>query len=154
MGISVNSRISGCNPSNPETVSTSPPKVMVNGDTIFTVVGDVQILNLVSECITDNNGTASTLQYSATPTIGTTTTISGTSSSLASIAAGCVITLAGDAFTTAPVVSTSGVALSQTARGIYVPSGVITIVIGTGSTTGTWRHYLRYFPLEDGAYVY
>jgi hypothetical protein len=154
MGSSLNSLIAGKRTSNPETSVTSQPAVMVNGDIIFNVVGDIQLLNLVSECKTDNNATASTLQYSVVPLVGTTTTISGTSASLASFTAGGVVTLAGDAFATAPILSIAGVALSQTARGIYVPTGTIKLVIGTGSTTGTWRHYLRYFPLEDGAYVY
>jgi hypothetical protein len=153
MGTSLNSLIAGKRTSNPEVSATSPTAVMVNGNTIFTVVGDIQVLNLVSECITGNDATASTIQYSVTPTVGSVGTISGASASLASVAAGAVVTLVGDAFATAPIVSASGPALSQTARGIYVPSGAIKIVIGVGSTTGTWRHYLRYFPLEDGAYV-
>jgi len=154
MAVSVNSRFSGALAVNHQTSATSLVKAMVNGDTIFTLVGDVQLLNLVSECVTDNDSTASTIQYSSIPTIGTATTISGASTSLASVTAGCVVTLPGDSFLTAPIISPSGVALSQTARGIYAPAGLIKIVIGVGSTTGTWRHYLRYFPLEDGAYVY
>jgi hypothetical protein len=128
-------------------------KVMTNGDIIFTASGDVQILDLVSECVTPNDATASTLQYSITPTVGTPTTISGASASLASAAAGTVVTLVGDALATAPVVSATGVALSQTARGIWFPSGTLKLVIGVGPTTGTWKHYIKYAPLEAGAVV-
>lgn len=136
-----------------ELVVSTATKVMVSADTIFTAYGDVQILDLVSECITANNATASTLQYSITPTVGTATTISGASATLASAAAGTIVTLVGDALATAPVISATGVGLSQTARGIWFPDGTLKLVIGVGSTTGTWRHYLRYAPLEDGAYV-
>lgn len=138
----------------PESSVVSATKVMVNNDVIFTAVGDVQILNLYSKCVTANNATASTLQYSITPTIGTATTISGASATLASAVAGTVVALVGDAFATAPTVNATGVALSQTARGVLLPDGTLKLVIGVGSTTGTWKHYIRYRPLEPGAYVY
>ena len=136
-----------------ELIVVTPAKVMVNNDIIFTASGDVQILDLVSECITANNATASTLQYSITPTVGTATTISGASATLASAAAGTIVTLVGDALATAPVISATGVGLSQTSRGIWFPAGTLKLVIGVGSTTGTWVHYLRYAPLEAGAIV-
>jgi hypothetical protein len=134
-------------------VAVTNPAVMVNGDTIFTLNGDIQIMNLFSECITANGATASTLQYSVTPTIGSATTISGASSTLASAVPGTLVVLDGTALSTAPIVATTGVSLSTTARGILAMSGVIKIVIGTGSTTGTWKHYIRYKALESGAYV-
>ena len=137
-----------------ETNAVSNSKVMVNGDTLFTLTGDIRIINLVSECISANDGTLTTIQYSITPTIGSATAISGVSASLASLAAGSIITVVGDALATAPVISTTGVGLAQTARGIYAPTGSIKIVVAVGSTTGTWRHYLRYTPLEPGAIAY
>jgi hypothetical protein len=139
--------------SDAESSVTSPIKTMVNGDTIFTFNGDIQLLNLYSECISPNDGTASTLQYQANPLVGAAATISGISASLASAIAGTVIVLDGGAFTTAPVISTTGVALAQTARGIILASGTLKLLVGVGSTTGTWRHYIRYRPLEAGAYV-
>lgn len=138
----------------PEVSVFSTTKVMVNGDTLFTAAGDVQILNLYSECVTANGATASTLQYNITPTVGAATTISGASASLANVTAGTIVVLDGTALATAPAVTTSGVALAQTARGIIFPAGILTAIIGVGSTTGTWKHYIRYRPLEPGAYVY
>jgi len=126
---------------------------MVNADIIFTAFGDVQILDLCSECITANNATASTIQYQIVPTVGTATTISGTSATLASAPAGAVVSLVGDALATAPVIASTGVGLSQTSRGIWFPEGTLKIVIGAGSTTGTWKHYIRYAPKEKGSYV-
>jgi len=131
----------------------SATAVMVNGNTIFTATGDVTIHDLVSVCVTANNGTASTLQYRIVPTIGTSTTISGATTTLASVAAGTIVTLAGDALATAPTISPNGVGLSQAARGVHFPAGTLKIVIGVGSTTGTWKHYLRYSPFAAGATV-
>ena len=131
----------------------SATAVMVNGDTIFTSTGDVTVHDLVSVCVTANNATASTLQYRIVPTVGTSTTISGATTTLASVAAGTIVTLVGDALATAPTISPNGVGLSQAAKGIYFPAGTLKVVIGVGSTTGTWKHYLRYTPLQAGATV-
>jgi len=128
-------------------------KVMVTADNLFTAVGDVQILSLHSECYTANGATASTLQYKLTPTTGTATTISGASASLANAVAGTIVVADGSTLAAAPTVSASGVGLNTTSRGIIFKDGTLSIVVGVGSTTGTWKHYLRYEPLEDGAYV-
>jgi len=123
---------------------------------IFNVVGDVQILSLVSECYTTNDATASTLQYSFTSSNTTTATLSGASSTLASLTAGYALILqAATALTTAPLISSNnaGVVLNTNPRGIRVPTGTVKLVIGVGSTTGTWKHYIRWEPLEQGAYV-
>jgi len=130
--------------------------VMSNGLSIFNVVGDVQILSLVSECYTTNDATASTLQYSFTSSNTTTATLSGASSTLASLTAGYALILqAATALTTAPLISSNnaGVVLNTNPRGIRVPTGTVKLVIGVGSTTGTWKHYIRWEPLEQGAYV-
>lgn len=128
--------------------------VMVNGDVLFTAVGSVQLVSLFSECVTANNTTASTLQYRITPTIGAAATISGATTTLASATAGTVVVMDGATLAAVPTISASGVALNTTARGIVFRTGTLSIVVGVGSTTGTWRHYLRYEPLENGAYVY
>jgi len=61
----------------PEVSVFSASSVMTNNDTIFTAVGDVQILNLYSECVTPNGTGATTIQYSITPIVGAPTSISG-----------------------------------------------------------------------------
>jgi hypothetical protein len=134
-------------------IVVSSTRVMTNGDIIFTAQGDVTFHDLVSECITANDATLTTVQYSITPTVGSATAISGVSGSLASVTAGTIVTVVGDALTTSPTISATGVGLSQAARGIFFPSGTLTLVIATGPTTGTWRHYLRYSPAEPGAVV-
>jgi len=132
---------------------TSAIGVMTNGMTLFTAVGDIEILDLWSECITANGVTASTLQYAVTATGLAQQTISGASASLASATSGTIVALDGTALATAPNIYTTGVGLGQTARGINMLGGLIQAIIGVGSTTGTWRHYLRYRPLEAGATV-
>lgn len=132
----------------------SSTAVMVNGNTIFTVAGGpIAIEYLVSECVSANDGTASTVQYSATPTIGSAQTLSAASGSIATAAAGATITLAGTALSTAALYNASGPNLIANPGTVYVPAGTIKIVVGVGSTTGTWRHRLRYKPLAPGVTV-
>lgn len=122
--------------------------VMVNGDTLFTVTGGpIVIEHLFSECVTANDTTASTLQYSFTPTVGSATTISNATTTLASVAAGTKVTLPGTSLATAALIGTTGVSLTANPGTIIVPAGALKIVIGVGSTTGTWKHYLHYTPL-------
>jgi hypothetical protein len=129
--------------------------VMVDDDTIFTIAGGpIEIIELVSECITLNDGTASTLQYSTDPTVGVVVTISGASASLANAAAGSGVVLNKTALATAPDLIDPLVGLSGVkTRGIIVAAGIIKVTIGVGSTTGTWRHHLRYRPLRRGVTV-
>ena len=129
------------------------PAVMVNADVLFTVTGGpIAIRGLQSVCITANGVTASTLQYSHAPTAGAATTISAASASLASAAIGASVTLQGTALSTAPTVTANGACLGQT-REIIVQPGTITAVVGVGSTTGTWKHNIRYRPLNPDAQV-
>ena len=130
---------------------------MSNALTIFTVAGGpIELLTLLSYSSTINDGTASTLQYSTDPTVGAATTISGASASLATAAAGTHVIRTGD-LGDAPVVKTNGTFQPEWATGegysIIIPVGIITIVVGVGSTTGLWQHNLRYAPLERGATV-
>lgn len=137
-----------------EAVATSSTAVMVNGNTIFTVAGGpILIQGLVSECVTANDATASTVQYQVAPTIGTATTISGASASIANAAAGASVTLQGTALATAALYAANGPSLIANPGTIYAPAGTIKVVIGVGSTTGTWRHRIRYKPLVSGVTV-
>jgi len=127
-------------------------KVIVNGDILFTVAGGpILIWSMMSECVTANDATASTLQYQSAPTVGSPATISGASSSLASIAAGATVLLTPTALTTAPTIALAaagGVQLGLVAQNkILVNAGTIKAVVGVGSTTGTWKHRLVYIPL-------
>jgi len=137
-----------------EKVVKKDATTMVNAQTLFTVAGGpIEIVGLVSICETGNDATASTLQYNATPTTGSAQTISAASGSLANAAAGASVTLAGTALSTAALLNANGPNLIANPGTIMVPIGAIDIVVGTGSTTGTWAHYLRYKPLATGVTV-
>lgn len=132
--------------------------VMTNGMTVWTIAGgSILIVDILSECITANDGTASTMQWQSAPTVGSAATISGASASLASVAAGATVRLAPTALSTAPVVALAaagGVQLgTNVANAITVNAGTLKLVIGVGSTTGTWKHYMRYKPLGTGITV-
>lgn len=129
------------------------PKVIVNGDTLFTIAGGpIQILQIASVCVTANNATASTLQYSADGTDGAATTISGASATLANAAAGTIVAAVPGTLATAPAVYANGVGIGGTVP-IIVPAGIITAVVGVGSTTGTWKHVITYRPLAPNVTV-
>lgn len=126
---------------------------MVNGTTIFTITGGpIQIITIGCVCITANDTTASTLQYSADGTDGAATVITGASATLASAAAGTIVAAVPGTLATAPAIYANGVGIAGTV-GIIVPAGIITVVIGVGSTTGTWKQFIRYRPLFSGVTV-
>lgn len=127
--------------------------VMVNGTTVFTITGGpIQIISIGALCVTANGATATTLQYSADGTDGAATTITGASASLANAAAGAMVVSVPGTLATAPAVYANGVGIAGTV-GIIVPAGIITTVVGVGSTTGTWRQFIRYRPLASGVTV-
>lgn len=141
----------------PSSVATAA-KVMVNADVVFTITnGPVLIDEIISICIAANNGAASTMQWQSAPTVGSAATISGASASLASATAGTSVRLSPTALSTAPVIvaaSAGGVQLgTNVSNRIIIMAGTIKLVIGVGSTTGTWQHYLRYYPLAPGVTV-
>ena len=137
-----------------ERVAVSATAVMVDNDTLFTVAGGpIQIIALVSECMTNNDGTASTVTYKCTPTAGSEQTISGASASIASAVAGATITLAGTALATAALYNANGPNLIANPGTVVAPAGTIQIDVAVGSTTGTWRHLIRYKPLAVGVTV-
>lgn len=139
----------------PKGVNTAVAATLVNGTTIFTVVGGpIFIQELVSLCISANDTTASTLAWTADGDVGSATDFTGASASLASAAAGTIVACNFTATSTAPDILANGVGLgSVKTRGIIVPAGLIVTKIGTGSTTGTWQHFLRYQPLAPDTVV-
>lgn len=126
---------------------------LVNGATVFTVSGGpIQIVSIGAICVTANGATASTLQYSADGTDGAAATITGASASLANATAGTIVVSVPGTLATAPAVYANGVGIAGTV-GIIVPAGIITNVIGVGSTTGTWKHFIRYIPLTPNSII-
>lgn len=140
-----------------KSIATATAATMVNGTDIFNISGGpIVITELISYCITANDATASTLQWQADGTVGAATAITAASATLASAIAGTAVAMLFTATSTAPSIYTAGVGISRaatTAAGMLVPAGIIEMVIGVGSTTGTWRHYMRYRPLARGITV-
>ncbi len=110
---------------------TSVAAVMVTGTTIFTVTGGpIFIQELVSLCVTANDATASTLQWSADGTVGAATTFTGATASLASAVAGTMAICNLTALSTAPdlvvtIVITRDIAIELTTH--IPPSGPLDI---------------------------
>lgn len=133
---------------------TKDATTLVNGTTLFTVEGGPIIIDeILAICVIANDATASTLQFSADGTDGAATTISGASASLANAAAGTIVATVPGTLATAPAVYANGVGIAGTV-GIVVPAGIITSVVGVGSTTGTWKVTMRYRPLAASVRVY
>jgi len=131
---------------------------MVNGTIVFTITGGpIQIIELLSVCVTANDATASTLQWQSVPTVGSAATITGGSATLASATAGTTVLLSPATLATAPIIVTAangGVQIgANNAQRIIVKDGTLKTVITVGSTTGTWKHYLRYKPLGPNSMV-
>ena len=138
--------------------AASGTAIITNGDTLFTIAnGPIMILALQSVCITSNVGTASTIQYSSSPTVGSATTFSAASASMTSMNAGASVTLNGTALSTAPDIvlqSAGAVTLgANVANRIIIQAGTITAVIGTGPTAGTFKHFIAYIPLAPNVTV-
>ena len=130
-----------------------PAAVLVNGTTVWTVSGGpIQIVSIGCVCVTANGATASTLQYSADGTDGAAVTITGASASLANATAGTVVVSVPGTLATAPAVYANGVGIAGTV-GIIVPAGIITTTVGVGSTTGTWKQFIRYIPLTPDSCI-
>ncbi|MDD4971844.1 MAG: hypothetical protein PHT07_20660 [Paludibacter sp.] len=142
-------------PDTSDHVASTTPKVMVTGDIIFNTIGDVLVYAMLSECYTANDATASTIQYSVTNNTTTTSqTISAASASLANAAKGVSTLTQLGALTNAPAISNaSGVGAFPWGAIRVAGNSSIKTVIGVGSTTGTWKHYVRWEPLENGAYI-
>lgn len=141
-----------------ELVSTAV-HTQVNDTVLFTIAGGPIIIeDLITECISANAGSpATTIQWRSNPTVGTATTISGATATLASFVAGGTIRLAPTALSTTPVSAVAGAGGVQlgtnVANKITVQPGTIQLVVGAGSNTGTWKTYLRYRPLASGVTV-
>jgi hypothetical protein len=104
--------------------------------------------------VTANDATASTLAYACDPdgALGS-TAISAASASLANAPAGALVAMRSSVVGDAALFSATGVVGGGPGGGIIVPPGIITLTVAVGSTTGTWRHHIRWNRIDDGAEV-
>ena len=141
-----------------KTFGPTVPKVMVNGDVIFTITGGpIAIVDLIAVCVTANGAVASTMQWQSVPTVGTATTFSAASGSLLSATAGTTVRIVQTALNSVPLIvaaSAGGVQLgTNVANRIMIKEGTVNLVIGVGSTTGLWYHAIRYQPLTTDSII-
>jgi len=151
--VKTNRRLIDLSNNSERTVTTSIPAVMSDGLSIFGILnGPIELKAYIARCVTPNNATATTFILSSIPTVGVPSDICGASASLANAIAGTIINLVGNTLATPPVISPAGTAISQLFP-ILIPTGILKLTIGVGSTTGTWVHHLRYMPLDKDVVV-
>jgi hypothetical protein len=134
-------------------ITVTGASILTNGMTVFTVAGGfIRITDLFSVNVVDDDTAAATIQWTADGTLGSATTFTAASASVATVAPGGIVNCDFTALTTAPVIAANGVALqgttTSTGGSIIVPAGLIKLVIGgADTTTTTFRHIMRWFPL-------
>lgn len=154
MAVSINNPVAGLSV---EHAVATGSKVMVSNDVIFTINGGpIQIINLLSECVTANDATASLVKYGVVAAGGS-RDISGNSLTLANATAGTTILLGQAALSSGLNISPASIAGvqlgSDVGNRIVAMPGSIRVVLSVGSTTGTWMHYLTWKPLSPASSV-
>lgn len=122
----------------------------------FTVAGGlVYVTSLVGICTAAGDGTATTLLFSAVPTVGAANNMCGASASLASAVIGVLVSVDGTAITTALQATgvTVGGNIGGMAKPIVVGIGTINAVTANTNATLAFRWILTYIPLDDGASI-
>lgn len=131
----------------PETTVSTP---------YWTVAGGlVLITSLVGICTAAGDATATTLLFSAVPTVGAANNMCGASASLASAVIGQLVSVDGTAITTALQAGgvTTGGNIGGMAKPIVVGIGTIDAVTANTNATLAYRWLLFYVPLDEGASV-
>lgn len=128
--------------------------VITDGQVLFTVSGGpVAFKQIIGVCVTDNDATASTVRFVHTPTVGTATNICAASASLASSVAGATVAFGAAAVANTPNVSATGYQNISDANAGLITEGTISVTVGVGPTTGTWKWVLVYEPLSNQSRV-
>lgn len=119
----------------------------------FTVTGGrVIITSLIGEVTTVCQGNATTVKFSAVPTVGTATDICGASASISGKEVGGLFSVDGTAITTA-LQSTNAGNVGGMTKPVIVAAGTIDMVTAVAENTGGTKWSLTYVPLDEGAYV-
>lgn len=117
--------------------------------------GLVLITGIYGICTAAGDATATTLLFSAVPTVGAANNMCGASASLASAVIGNLLSIDGTAITTALQAGgvTTGGNIGGMAKPIMVGIGTIDAVTANTNATLAYRWILHYMPLDDGAAV-
>ncbi len=142
-------------------VSTKVAQVLTLGTaTAFTVAGGpIEVVRIGATCVTANGaGQATTLQWAFDGTNGSATTFTGASTTLASLAIGDMVFADLTLLTTTPIIGTTTTSAwlgpTVTERKVFLNGpGILTIIVGTATSTGTWQQWMRYRPLFESVTV-
>lgn len=128
--------------------ATKDAAVITNGQVLFTISGGpIMFKQILGICETGNDATASTVLFVHTPTVGAATNMCAASASLANAAAGASVAFGASAVANTPNVSANGYQNVSDANAGLVTEGTISVTVGVGPTTGTWKWILVYEPL-------
>lgn len=122
----------------------------------WTVAGGlVYVTSIIGICTAAGDGSATTLLFSAVPTVGAANNMCGASASLASAVIGQLVSVDGTAITTALQAGgvTTGGNIGGMAKPIVVGIGTINALTANTNATLAYRWLLTYVPLDDGAYI-
>ncbi len=122
----------------------------------FTVSGGlVYVTSLIGICTAAGDATATTVLFSAVPTVGAANNMCGASASLASAVIGNLLSLDGTAITTALQASAAaaGGNIGGCKKPVVVGIGTIDCVTANTNATLAYRWLLTYIPVDDGAFV-
>ncbi len=120
----------------------------------FTVTGGrVIITSLVGVFTTAMDATATTLKFSAVPTVGTANNMSAVSAAMTSAEIGALLSLDGVIATALQVGVANSGSVGLMTKHQVVAAGTIDAVTATATAPGKAKWALTYIPLDEGAYV-
>lgn len=122
----------------------------------WTVAGGLVLVTGLYGIVTvAGDSAATTLLFSAVPTVGAANNMCGASASLASAVIGALVSVDGAAITTAMQATgvTVGGNIGGMAKPIMVGIGTINMVTANTNATLALRWLLTYIPLDDGASI-
>ena len=120
----------------------------------FNVVGGrVMITSLIGEFTTAMDATATTLKFSAVPTVGTANNMSAVSAALTSAEIGTLLSLDGVIATALQAGPANSGSVGGMTKPQIVAKGTIDAVTATATAPGSAKWALTYIPIDEGAYV-
>lgn len=126
----------------------STPYFVVSG-------GLVCVTSLIGICTAAGDATATTILFSAVPTVGAANNMCGASASLASAVIGNLVSLDGTSITTAlqAAAPAAGGNIGGCKKPVAVGVGTIDCVTANTNATLAYRWLLTFIPIDDGAFV-
>ncbi len=138
-----------------------PQTATTPGTVVFTVTGaPILIISLVAEITTTIANTATLCTWATVDAVSSTTqTISGASTTIATLVAGRQLTLDPVALSTALAISATGGSALGSVTGANVHGGIVmmpgtcNLITDASPATGNFKYHLTYMPLGQHAQV-